>query len=723
MLTEYADEIQILSRKHVDVDLANQAIAKIVDKLPGSAKKRYELLRIATSDLLRNIGDKKYDASFGVFRFVFFTGLENPLAEARKQGVFRASKSNFNTKLIRELLLELFSSQALSDEELHYVQSVHGLLRVAPDVLDFKNKIIAAIKVRRYFLKTVLSIAEMKYSDLLLYFDERLEKPYIDVLYNNNKESILTAASYLVQVCREVTPDLKLKDSNGIDESTNHTLYDDLFKAAFAITTYLEAEIKVDFFDYEVGVDEARKRISVDRQDFEVAKSCGYTKTDLRLFAQARIYSKIATSKSYSSLLEEFWDSDSLEEESVVYAIKKNPQERIVLKAILAAYGHEANIFSHDTPFREEQMQMLALMDESYNPDVFETKIFKDFTCIDLFKLQRFFGFVAFVYKKASEKLKADGDPNAEIIRRRSHLPVFDRAQLVEIFQSITGKSQPDCEGLLERLTNGRVVSDEVIDLQYRPILAIEHRCLVMPTVFAYSNLWRSLAISESVHFSVFGKHDHMVKSVSDVLIEQGFRVECDFIFGEDEVDIAAVLGEHLFLFECKNPYHPVNDFELRNTYAHIVKGFSQLEKFRNRFEDRLVRDQFLRNMKIEPKSITKVHYGVINANRALSGLSKNGVRVIHANEFMRFVSTGTISSGDSEYACWQSDKFSVNDMISYVSGEILSDDMVSCKAPMPYWTIFRNYKMFFCTFQYDLNEMNLLHKRKYRYLGPALVE
>ncbi|SEI57241.1 hypothetical protein SAMN04244579_01185 [Azotobacter beijerinckii] len=723
MLNTYAVEIEVLSKKSVDVDLAKQAIATIREKFPSSIKKRHDLLRVATQSLLENIKSRNYDASFGMFRFVFFTGLEEPLSEARKQGVFRASKAEFNPKLIKELLLELYASGTLSDEEQHYVRSVKGILLVAPDILDLKKKIIAAASSRRYFLKTVLSIAETKYNDLMRYFDERPEKPYADVLFHNNKESILTAASYLVQVYREAIPPLRLRDSNGIDESTDHAFYYNLFEAAFAITNYLEAEIKVDFYDYEVVVDETTKRISVDNVDFETAKSYGYIKTDLRAFSQIRIYERLASSKSYNELLDEFWDRDSQEEQSIVYAIRHEPVERIVLKALFAEYGHKANIFSHDYPFKEEQMQMLALADENYNPDIFETKIYKSFTCFDLFKLQRFFGFVAFIYKKAYEKLKSDGHPNADLIRKRSILPVFDKEELVKIFQNTTGKSQSACEGLLEKLTNEKPATDEVIDLQYKPILTIENRCLVMPTVFACSSLWRSLAISEKVHFSVFGKHDYMVKSVLDTLVCQGFKVRHDFHFGEDEVDIAAIYGEHLFLFECKNPYHPVNDFELRNTHAHLVKGFSQLDNFKNRFSDHQVLDQFLRNLDVEPRLIKNIHYGVINANRALSGFTKNGIRVFHANEFMNFISSGKIISAGDEYCCWRSNNFDISDLISYMDGEIIIEDMMTHKAPMPFLFRFRNYSMYFRTFQYDLSGVSSLHKEKYRYIGPAYTD
>ena len=720
MLSLYDEEISALSKKQINIEVRNAALEKIQKKLPNSEKKRREILKFATTTLLKNIRTRNYNSSFGMLRFTFFTNLESPFSEARKQGVFRASKTNFNPKLIKELLAELYNSPDLSEDDLLYIRSVNGLLKIAPDVLDFKNKIAAAASTRRYFLKTILSIAETKYSDLLSHFDERAEKPYIDILFHNNKESILSSASYIVQLYRETVSGLNLRDSNDIDESIDHDFYYHLLEMAFSITTYLEAEIKVDFYNYSVGVDETAENFCIDSIEFETAKSYGYTKADLRMLSQARLYHEAATSKSYTEMLEKFWLNDIQEEESIVYAIKKTPVERITLRTFNVEYGHQANIFSQDYPFKEEQMQLMALAEENYNLDVFGTKIYRDFTCFDIFKLQRFFGFVAFIYKKAYEKLRDDGHPNADLVRKRSVLPVFDKEELVMIFQNTTGKSQTDCEGLLEKLTNDKTTTDEVIDLQYKPVLTIEHRFLVMPTLFAYSNLCRSLAISEGVHFSVYGKHDYMVKSVSDTLVDQGFTVQHDFPFGDDEIDIAAVYGENLFLFECKNPYHPVNDFELRNTYAHLVKGFSQIAKFQDRFKDRQVFDQFLKKLQIQPQTIKNIYYGVINANRALTGLSKDGVKVFHANELMNFISTGKLISAGDEYHSWRSEVFHVDDLISYMGGEVITDDMVRHKLPLPFSVTFRNTRMHFRTYQYDLQETNAFQKMKYRYIGPG---
>tara|TARA_R110001583_G_scaffold49116_1_gene153840 strand:- start:15253 stop:17427 length:2175 start_codon:yes stop_codon:yes gene_type:complete len=720
MLSVYKDEINILSKKRVNQVLQNETLLKIQDKLPESENDRYKILKKAIAELLSNIRDKNYDASFGMLRFAFYTNLKDPISEARKQGVFRASKFNFHTRLIIELIDELEAGNVLYSKDYNYINSIKNLLKIAPDVLDLKKKILTAAHSRRNFLKTILAIAETKFNDLLTDDDVLSDKDTIDRLFHRNKESILTSASYIVQIYKENLPALTISDFNHIDESIDHDYYYKLFQMAFAINVYIETEVIVDFYGYCVSESEKSSNFTIFNEEFETAKSYGYLKAYLRRQSQPNIYFKSATAESYAEMLDEIWRKDNEQDESLLFFIKDIPVERIVLKFLDFEYGHKINFFSHNFVFKEEQMLLMSLMDDNYNQDAVYTKIYRDFSCIDIFKLQRVFVFMAFGYRKAYERLKDDGHPNIDIIRKRSVLPVFGKEELVRLFKNTTGKSLSDCEGLIEKLTNREIFDDKVIDLQYKPIIAIEQRYLVMPTLFAYSDIIRSLAISENVHLSVSEKHDFMVKELSNAFSNRGFTVQHDFKFGAIEIDIAAVYGENLFLFECKNPYHPVNDFELRNTYAHLVKGFTQIKKFQERFEDRQSLDQFLRNMNIEPDSIKNIHYGIINANRALASLSKNGIKVFHANELLNFLNTGRITVDNKFYHVWKDEQFHVDDLVSYMSGEVITDDILRFKEPMPFSVSYRNSTMTFTPYQFVLNDMLDFQKKKYRYIEPA---
>lgn len=720
MLESYESHIDLLSNDQIDDEQMENVRRAIKHKLPSAQKALENILRNVTSLLISNIKKGNYGSSLGLLRFILLSGFLDPFAEIRKQGAFRASKINFNTEIIQKIIREIPKLHTLSCAEERYLRNVNALLILAPHVREMKDKILLAARSSTYFLKTVLALAEAKFCDLLWEGEKFTDSNYLNHIFYKNKESILTSTSYIVQIYRESIGEVKIRDSNTIDEHmSEHYLM--LIECSFAITNYLKSEIEVDVYEYDASITPDQTAVFVNNEDFETAKEYGYTKTKLRYLSQIRRHQdNFSSKKSYIELLKEFWERDCQQPESILYTIKKEPVERITLTSVFAEYGHNANVFSHDYLFSEEAMQLIHLTDENYNGEAPLIKICGPFTSLDIFKIQRFFIYAGFIYYKAYGKLKQDKYENIEKLRLRSILPVMEEAQLLGLLEQITGKSRNDCKSLLQKLTNAAVESEEAIDMQYKPIIKIEQSYLILPTVFGHSNIIRSLAKSENVHFSVLGKHDYMVRSLSDALTSQGFHVKHDFKFGPDEIDIIAAMGEHLFLFECKNPYHPVNEFELRNTYAHLAKGFSQLKKIQARFGEKHVFTQFLKNLSIPPASVKNVHYGIINANRALSGLRRDGIKVFHAGEFINFVLTGRIISGDEQFETWRGERFDVDDLIAYLDGKVVSDDLVRHKLPIRYSIKFGPLSLQLRSFEFNLKELSQYQRQRYRLVGRA---
>lgn len=720
MLNNYENEIKILSDKTININEKNRIAEIIKNKLPSSENIRKEILKTAVTSLCKKLNENNYENSLGISRFIFLSDFSNPMSEIRKQGAFRVSKVNFDNQVILEITRDIYESENISLVDENYLRNVNTLLILAPEVRKVKDEILKSATSSKFFLKTILAIAEEKYCELLWDDKKFLDNNYLDRIFYNNKESILSSVSYMVQLFRESVGELAIRDSNGIDEGMREH-YISLIESSFAVTNYLKSEIDVDVYDYDVITDPNQTAVFLNNEDFETAKNYGYVKTDLRMQSQVRRHlDSLNSQESFLDVLEEIWERNSQEEESILYAVKTSPVERIVVAAALPEYGHGANLFGSNVLFKEEMMQLIILMDENYNDDAPLVKICGSFTSLDIFKIQRFFIYIGFIYHRAIEKLKISGRSDFEKLRMNSVLPVMEEAQILQLLKNCTGKPLDECKVLLEELTNAEISLNETIDLQYKPVLKVGAKYLVMPTVLGHSNIIRSLAKSEGVHFSVVGKTDHMVKTVSDALITQGFKVKHDFKFGVDEVDIIAAKDEYLFLFECKNPYHPVNDFELRNTYAHLVKGFSQLENFKERFRDEQIFKQFLRNLSISPSSIKHVNYGVINANRALTGLSKNGIKAFHAGELMNFVRTGKIILGSEEFETWQNENFEVKDLLSYMAGKIVSNDLILHKIPIKYSIKLGNLSLQLQSFEFDLEGANQHAKQKYRHAGPA---
>jgi hypothetical protein len=718
MLRNFESELDILSNKKIDKFSIEQTISQINKKIPNGKAIKSKLLDAAVVALKNAIKERNYEKSYGLLRFSLFADFINPMATLKNEGIFRSSKYNFDAKLISELSRYLIRCPFVSNADATYLSNVNGLLLLAPDLSNRKKKIICAATSRRYFLKSLLAITEEKFKNLL---NEPPAKNIIieDHIFNKNKESIVTGASYAMQVYREVRPELSLLEGSELDESDNENYYLDIIRDAFTITKFLEMEIQVDYFGHKTTYIENSKikLINIINDDFELAKAHGYTKALLR--AEAELYRdrKNLKESNYLSFLEHIWKTDSDRSQSRLYELRAIPKNRIVLKTTIFSYGHALNIFGSNELFSNEALQLKQFMQENYRPDVINIKLYDEFQIIDIVKLQRLFYYIGFIYDQAYKKISSEGHPDLTNIRKRSLLPLIDAAALVDIFSQISGKSKEKCEGLIGQLSYAKQTEGEFIDLQYKPFIKIDGSYLILPTIFAASDLVRSLAISKKVHLSVVEKHDPMIMTVTEVLRKKGFFVKSDFQFGKDEADIIAQKGENLFIFECKNPYHPVNDFELRNTYAHLCKGFDQLENFKNRLSDPHTLRQLLKNLGLENVNVKHTQFAIINANRALTGLMINEIQVVHANELINFISTGTITTGEIVLSCWKSKKFSSEDLSNYLSGKVLSRDLYENSLDVATGFFFRARTVAFKLYSFDVDKTSKIQAKKYRRL------
>ncbi|MET4904537.1 hypothetical protein L9G71_06705 [Morganella morganii] len=204
-----------------------------------------------------------------------------------------------------------------------------------------------------------------------------------------------------------------------------------------------------------------------------------------------------------------------------------------------------------------------------------------------------------------------------------------------------------------------------------------------------------------------------MIREITDahnlyllVIIGKEFHVNIDFKYGNDEIDVIAYLDGNLFIFECKNPYHPVSDFELRNTYSHLEKGFSQIEKFKKILENTYSFRQLLINADIIPSDVNHIHYGVVNANRVLSGISNNNIKTFHANELINFIESGDIISKGNKTNVWKNREFNVSDLVEYINGNNeFYNDLDKIKKDVFHEYKFKSKKLTLLTCFFDISE------------------
>lgn len=718
MLENFNAEIKILSNKKISYELLDNTLEDINSKLPKNNKPIKELFDFSVDALMDSIKLKKYEVVLGLSRFVFLSNFPNRFEKIRKKGVLRSSKYDYEVKVLKEIIKYLYNEKYFKEEELRYFRNINALLKVAPDIKNEKLIIIEAMKSRKNFLKNSLAIGEMVFNDLHYDVESFFPRETLhEEFYSKNKESILESISLICQFHKEIYKEINSSDLNFLDEKIDNRFYERIFFYAYKIKEFNEAEIKVDFYDYDVIFDEKNKFLLVNDY-FEKSKNFGYSKIKMRNFSRSKqiLLEMRERISSFEEYLNELWGR-GLSNEISLYKILNNPFDRIVVKTCFLSNENAIDLFSNDNIFLEEFANIVTIVDENYNEELLRRELYDNFTILDIIKIQRYFYYVSFIYKKAYEFIKAEGNEEyASLLRKRSVIPVIKDDNLYDILFRITGKEKESCKNFIDKFTNFYQNEDEVIDLQYRPLFKSGDHYLVMPTVFAFSNLVRSFAVNEEdFHLSSYDDIDYMILDVESAFKEQGFFVEKDFDYGVDEIDVVALKDNNLFLFECKNPYHPVNDFELRNTFHHISKGFSQLDKFKRIMTDQSRFKNFLSKLEIDYSKDLSIHYGVINANRAMCGFSKDGFKVFHANELINFIKSGIIISNDKNYHCWDSDSFTVKDFIAYINGDKITNDFHDCMADQLYFMPYRNHLLGLKAFSFDPSKMGEIAKEKYR--------
>ncbi|KEY59661.1 hypothetical protein [Serratia sp. DD3] len=671
MINQFSEEISVLSIQTIGREKLNGIIIDINRKLlPIKSRSKDKLLDDSIDMLMDSIKEERIRNAIGISRFILYGGFKNPISAIKKKGAFRTSKYGYKTKALKFLISDIFWVNLLNNNDLGYASNILSLIELSPEIKSLRFKIILFIKSNPYFIKTALAIADMIYYDTKNY-EIADGMTMTDSLFYRNKETILSSISYTLSLFKEVTFNTRGNAVFLTDEEYSNDVYMKYFYNAHLIQIFNDIEIKIDFFSYT-----ARKvynNIIIENYEFETALRRSYVKSDLRWrsIATRAMENETITKKfkMFSEFISEFFSANDKSNDNIVYELKDLPIKRIVLNMLCFHYGHECNIYSHNSLFLEEAVMIETLSLENYNYEYLNIKLHKNFTAIDIIKIQRYFGYISHAFNYACNDLLSKKTLNLDLIRRRSILPKCSIEQLAIMLNSICNHPIDECREFIEIISFDLSHGNDCVDIQYSPILNIDGEVIFSPTILHNSNLVRSIAFRKKINLSTFNKKDHMIDAINKALVDKGFHVNVDFKFGDDEIDVIAYLDGVLFIFECKNPYHPVSDFELRNTYSHLEKGFSQIEKFKKILKDTNSFKQLLTKARIAPSVVSDIHYGVINANRVLSGLINNHIKTFHANELINFIETGMIMSHGNKINTWKSNEFDVSDLVGYIQG------------------------------------------------------
>lgn len=670
MINGIEDNIKSISSKRIERESLIEKIYTINSELPNK-KDRKKILSALIERLIHAMQEKQLDNILGLVRVIFLCDFPNVIIQVKKMGVFRASNYNYESKSIKWVIREIESLGCLeNDEELtYYLNNINQLLVIVPEVHSEYSKILSAMRSRNNFYKTLLAFGELVYIDF--YNDPRyfICESIGDKIFSKNKEAVIESVSLISEIYQK-NIGVCDKDFIFIDENFIFSYYWDLIYKGHKLFIYKQTEIQLDYFPLGVKEKSTRGNVLVDHNDFEKCKANGYYKYDIKNLAltvdHIREYNRDDSLQDY---FERVYETLNNKCDLQLYAIHTEPKARIVLQ-IPDFSENGLHIMQSSELLEDELLYLKTLCNDNYNVEIINMIVFEELSILDVIKIKRIFDFISFLYIKGIEELAKDNI----VLALSSILPVLEYSKLIDLVERFSGLSQPKCKSIIDYLSFDLSKSNSVTDLQYQPILRLKEKCMFLPSILAKSNIVRSMAINNGIHLSAFDDRDHMMEMVKDAFLKQGFQIVIDFKFGVDEVDIVAYKDGQLFIFECKNPYHPTNVYELRNTYGHIKKGFSQLEKFKIILNDTEKCKRFISKTNFQSVTIEGINFGLINANRALSGYTEGEFTVYHANELIKFLTDGMIRFMDKRYLTWENDIFTVKDLIAYMKGRVSKD-------------------------------------------------
>lgn len=606
---------------------------------------------------------------------MIFLDPDHAISCMRRDGVLRASRYGYRGSLIGRIAKAVLGVRDLlptSPDRIAYLESVEALSRVAGNALTLKLEVEATVRAKRsVVLKTVFVIVNS------MFYHQWLNDMEASSMEGRrySSEEYAEAASLVLHTYGSMFPVDALSFAHVDTEAigNNALLYERLLVAAIRLTKFREAELFIDGLPFRADFEGKTVTVSSIDPDIERAVRLGFIQQEIQANIRQIHLQEADPAISIRAVIDGGFNNGSFDR---LLEVTDHIVRRLVMRLPAVPEVFDT-LFARDELFRDEIQMLLALDVDNFGS--FDDLIFpitNRISSMDVFKVQRYFNFISCAYQRRLADFKDPAERGA--LTLTSTLLVIPHNAMVGQMRMIFGDEDKGREviGLLT-MDPG----DPHLDLQYRPFVDVGGYYVIAPHVVAVSNLVRNTIVANRLRSAAIGPKDRMVHSVTDALRSAGFEVESDIkakVAGEQlELDIVARRDGSLFLFECKNAYHPVSVHEMRNSWDHIRSARKQLDKRREILAEPANQAQLFRRLDWEVGSPCAVHTGIVIANRVFHGASLNGHPIRQAHELINVLRTGWIATNDDSLSFWLGAEFQTADLTVYLSPRSIAADQL----------------------------------------------
>jgi hypothetical protein len=607
-------------------------------------------------------------------------GPDKAIKKLKRAGVLRPSKYAFNALVVDRLLkdwIENASIYRLSASDMRYLRSMEALCALAPSMRTVYLSIMERLRTGRgTIIKTVLAEVSAAFA-----FPAPVDVGYGDEQHVTAEE-LAEAFSCLVGMFYEefgLTP----HQFGWIDREAGYSQDPRMLLAdALRICRYREAEVLLEGFPFQARRDGDDVRICAVDPSLERSIRLGYVQYqfqehvhDHHMLCERELGARLSLPAFADMFFEQLGDG--------ACKLQTMPMARYTMK--IPIEGPVAQLFRDDGLLVEDVSFCERLAWEDYIEPASVPNLFiaGSVTVLDILKVQRLFRFLHHGLIRALEHHPTVSDRAG--LYMASCLPVFTHELMLTAIGLAVGADK--ATEVLTLLTADLAAPN--LDIQYAPIIASNGYYMVSLAIMASSNLSRNVLCRRRQRLvpSTPGYQDPMQKLLAQMLKEAGFLVqeEIDLTVGKDklEVDVLAYREGHLFIFECKNAYHPCNIYEMRNTYDAMVDAARQLSKRQTWLSDVVNQRLLFENLTWDIPSPGALHTCIALGNRVFNGYTCVGHPVRQVHELLNVLQRGYIElkNGD-RVRLWRDEVFSVSDLLVYLAGTTTHADMTDALVP-----------------------------------------
>ncbi len=653
---------------------------------------------------------------------------DDSITKMRKEGVFRASRYGFHAGCLKKVVdaaLELATDLNAQPLRLKYLKSVSALLQLAAPAKQLKGGIISRLNVRRSLgLKTLLSI--VNYTFAVHWPGDRAENS--GSIQHWSATELASAFSRLYMMFRA---ELGIRRNafhytDDLASGNQEVVYESLLADAASLNELIDAEVMIDGLPYRAEIAGSGVLVSAIDSDFERSVRLGYIQTDQQLAIRAHLSLEENARRrrvaSFNEAVQAILEAGLLN----CVTLKEEPIARLVF-----AIPDVPDLFEtlrQDSAFIEEVPFLLGAHLDNFHPEgAGYLPVSETLTAMDVIKVQRIFNLIETAFHAKLKSVK--DEVQMRLLLLRSTVMVMRSEDLQLMLEKILSPEKIAELMSLMSLTSDSSAEDseDYVDLQYQPFLhAVSSPgkfIVAAPSVIAKSNLVRSIQYASNIRKKTDAKDDPMQTAVVTALKEAGFITKDSFEFNIDgkkrETDVFAYRDGVLFIFECKNAYHPCSPHEMRNSFDLLETSQKQLDIRADWLASAANQARLFKAMTWTVPPASRLYTCTVTANRLFTGYKFGAHPVRQAHELINVLKRGQIGRGvdESPLRFWRTETFQVDDLIDYLDGKSVVGHHHAAMFPVTRSIDIMDSKLQFAQFAMDLEQASMSMARAFAVL------